>query len=161
MPDNKFPFAPKDHGDETVKITVGIATPPQTFTIHRNLICSASQFFNKAFNGDFDESHARCMKLPHESHEAFQALYHWLYTGNLFCKKFLMEPLIEEDVYWLHIYAMADNLLIHKLSLDTYSIIRNYFSKKKKKKNSPCPAYVSSRSFGVIVGCHRASKSSW
>jgi len=130
MPDNKFPFPPKDHGDETVKITVGIATPPQTFTIHRNLICSASQFFNKAFNGDFDESHARCMKLPHESHEAFQALYHWLYTGNLLCKKFLMEPLIEEDVYWLHIYAMADHLLIHKLSLDTYSIIRNYFSEK-------------------------------
>jgi hypothetical protein len=130
MSDNTFPLAPKDHGDETVKITVGIAFPPQTFTVHRNLICSASQFFDKAFNGNFNENYARCMKLPHESLEAFQALYHWLYTGNLLNKKFLMEPLIEEDVYWLHVYAMADRLLIHKLSLDTYSIIQNHFSQK-------------------------------
>jgi hypothetical protein len=131
MSDDKFPFAPKDHGDEIVKITVGITFPPQTFTIHTNLICSASQFFHKAFKGDFNESYARCMKLPHESLEAFQALYHWLYTGNLLCKKFLMEPLIEEDVYLLHVYAMADRLLIHKLSLDTYSIIQDYFSKER------------------------------
>src|SRR5271170_4272980 len=127
MSDSEFPFAPKDHGDETVKITVGIASPPQTFTIHKNLICSASQFFNKAFNGNFKKG-TRCMKLPHESPETFQALYHWLYTGNLLCKKFLMEPLIEEDVYWLHVYAMADRLLIDKLSLDTYSMIQDYFS---------------------------------
>ena len=138
MPDNEFPFAPKDHGDKTVKITVGKAIPPQTFTIHRNLICAASQFFNKAFNGDFNESHVRCMKLPHESPEAFQALYHWLYTGNLLCKKLLIEPLIEEDVYWLHVYAMADRLLIHKLSLDTYSIIQNYFSEKTLSMPSVC-----------------------
>ena len=130
MSDNKFPFAPKDHGDETVKITVGRAFPPQVFTIHRNLICSASQFFDKAFNGDFNEAYARCMKLPHENLDAFQTLYHWLYTGNFLSKESLIEPLIEEDVYLLHVYAMADRLLIHKLSLDAYSAIQAYFSKK-------------------------------
>jgi BTB/POZ domain len=130
MSGNKFPFAPKDHGDETVKITVGRGFSPQTFTIHRSLICSASQFFDRAFNGDFNETHARCMKLPHENLDAFEALYHWLYTGNFLPKKFLIEPLIEEDVYLLHVYAMADRLLIHRLSLDAYSAIQAYFSKK-------------------------------
>jgi hypothetical protein len=138
MSDNKFPFAPKDHGDETVKITVGRAFPPQVFTIHRNLICSASQFFDKAFNGDFNEAYTRCMELPHENLDAFQTLYHWLYTGNFLSKKSLVEPLIEEDVYLLHVYAMADRLLIHKLSLVAYSAIQAYFSKKTLSMPSVC-----------------------
>ena len=133
MSGNKFPFAPKDHGDETVKITVGRGFPLQTITIHRNLVCSASQFFDRAFNGDFNETHTRCMKLPPRR---LQALYHWLYTGNFLSKKFLTEPLIEEDVYLLHVYAMADRLLIHKLSLDAYSTIQAYFSKETRSMPS-------------------------
>jgi hypothetical protein len=70
------------------------------------------------------------MKLPHEDLEVFEALYHRLYTGNLLCKEFPMEPLTEEDVYCLHVYAMADHLLIRKLSLSTYSIVQDYFSKE-------------------------------
>ncbi|KAN0122059.1 hypothetical protein V8E51_000385 [Hyaloscypha variabilis] len=66
-------------GSEVVQIFVG--PEKQLFQVHKTLLCSASEFFKKAFNGDFVEAFINQMDLPEDKPEIFAMFVAWLY-GN-------------------------------------------------------------------------------
>jgi heterogeneous nuclear rnp K-like protein len=59
-------------------------TRPETkYTIHKNLLTSASPFFAAALNGTFAEGADQTVKLPEEKPEIFEWFLQWIYTGTL------------------------------------------------------------------------------
>ena len=83
-----FPLSASEHGSSVVTYTVGALTewPTRTFTVHKNLLCRASKYFDTALNGQFMERSKKKLELPHDSPEAFEVLYHWVYTGFFYSK---------------------------------------------------------------------------
>lgn len=57
--------------------------PQTTYTIHRDLLTSASPFFAAALNGTFAEGLDQVVRLPEEKPEIFEWFIWWLYTGSL------------------------------------------------------------------------------
>ncbi|KAK5172962.1 uncharacterized protein LTR77_003084 [Saxophila tyrrhenica] len=68
-------------------VIVGDATdktrPETRYTIHKDLLTSASPFFAAALNGKFTESLDQTVRLPEEKPEIFEWFLQWLYTGTL------------------------------------------------------------------------------
>lgn len=54
-----------------------------TYTIHRDLLTSASPFFAAALNGTFAEGLDQTVRLPEEKPEIFEWFMWWLYSGSL------------------------------------------------------------------------------
>lgn len=67
-------------GTEIVTIYVG--PKRKSFSIHKKLLCSRSEYFDKAFNGGFKESDGT-MYLPEDDPEAFDALVVYIYQNRL------------------------------------------------------------------------------
>lgn len=62
----------------SVEVVVG-AEEPTTFSVHEDLICKASDFFQKAMSGSWKESSTRSIRLESHDSETFQVYLHWLY----------------------------------------------------------------------------------
>lgn len=55
----------------------------QPFTLHKDILCNQSSFFQAAFNGRFAESRKRSLKLPDLNVEDFKRYIHWAYSGEV------------------------------------------------------------------------------
>lgn len=66
----------------SIEVIVG-SSSPITFSVHENLICSSSDFFNKAIQGDWKESGERLIRLREHSPDVFMIYLHWLYYHTL------------------------------------------------------------------------------
>lgn len=66
-----------------VTVTVTSNGKEDTYSIHKNLLCHHSPFFDRAFNGNFQEGVSQSMNLPEVEAEVFGLLVHWLYEHNI------------------------------------------------------------------------------
>lgn len=55
--------------------------PVRTFTVHKNLLCRTSDYFDKALNGPFLESSKMEPVLADNYQAAFEIACHWICTG--------------------------------------------------------------------------------
>ncbi|TGO64320.1 hypothetical protein BOTNAR_0089g00090 [Botryotinia narcissicola] len=76
-------------GNELVQIIVGPEL--KEFFVHKALIRSTCDFFDKAFNGRFKEGIENKMHLPEDNPEIFEIFVNWMYSGHL--KRGLREPM--------------------------------------------------------------------
>lgn len=67
--------------DSIVGVLVG--TEQRRFDVHRELVCSKSDCFAKAFQEGFREAETKIIELPEQHVETFQYFVHWLYTNKL------------------------------------------------------------------------------
>lgn len=101
---------------KTVLIEVGAQEQP--FTVHRELLCRASDYFAAALDEThrFHESVHGIVRLPDDRADAFEYLVQWLYT------KSLEHEGVDADqpAYFrlLHLYALADKLGVRALKND-------------------------------------------
>lgn len=58
---------------------VTIVASGEKFVVHKDLICYASPFFDRAFNGAFLEGKTQQMKLPDVETSLFGVFVNWLY----------------------------------------------------------------------------------
>lgn len=65
-------------GSEIVHVFVG--KDRKKFAVHKKLICSVSDFFDKAFNGGFKEARENSMNLDEDDPLTFAVFLEWLYT---------------------------------------------------------------------------------
>ncbi|EXJ87748.1 hypothetical protein A1O1_04674 [Capronia coronata CBS 617.96] len=113
-------------------VTIFVGSEQVEFAVHKNMLCAASKFFERAVQGPFMESKTQQVRLPEERPEVFAFLVDWLYIGGLD----QMYPSIirsrqqwHKDEYYLKVYRMADRLIIPGLQLLTYHRLRNTFGK--------------------------------
>jgi hypothetical protein len=101
-------------GTQTVKVIVGITQGE--FIVHKNLLCAASKFFERALNGQFAESLSQEVKLPEDDPALFECVCDWLYTGEIdWIESIALTQamcLWDQDHIWLQIYRMADRMMM-------------------------------------------------
>jgi hypothetical protein len=117
-----------------VTVEVGTGQEMQAFTIHRNLLSQASEYFDRALNGNFIESHG-LIRLPRHAPEAFELVYQWLYTGqkvrptNLISKDPSRLTKYEDSfllltgrfmIFWTHLFRLADETMIDEIKVFAY-----------------------------------------
>ena len=123
-----------DHGDEVIPIVVGPEGAQRKFTIHKNLICAASEFFQAALSSNFVEASEQKVNLPEEDPQMFQLLYNWLYSGRVakgvssYLKK---DDVCSGDMFWWKVYLMGDRLMIDSLRVLAVAMIQKIFTTKK------------------------------
>jgi hypothetical protein len=133
-----FPVLAKDHGSEMVTVTVGESSRwlSRTFTVHRNLLCSASGYFKDKIDDleakDFDEELE--IELPHDCPVAFEVVYHWLYSGNIYQRAFYMHgTTMSSGLFWLEVYMFSGRRDFVQIPDKAFQMLRQRFNGKKPK----------------------------
>ncbi|KAF7899311.1 uncharacterized protein EAF01_008524 [Botrytis porri] len=81
--------------NELVQIIVGPEL--KEFFVHKTLIRSTCDFFDKAFNGRFKEGIENKMHLPKDDPEIFEIFVNWMYSGHL--RGGLREPMLIINIW--------------------------------------------------------------
>jgi BTB/POZ domain-containing protein len=68
-------------GTELVQLVVG--SDRKILSVHKKLLCSVSEFFDKALNGRFAEASSNQMELPEDTPSIVSMFISWLYTRDL------------------------------------------------------------------------------
>ncbi|ETI25631.1 hypothetical protein G647_02405 [Cladophialophora carrionii CBS 160.54] len=121
-----------EHGNEVVRIIVG--PQQEEFTIHKNLICAASTFFQTALTGNFIEGAEQKVTLSEEDPQYLQLAYDWLYSGRVadgvttYLQK---EDVCSGDIFWWRVYHLGDRLMMDQLRVLAVAKIQNFFTIRK------------------------------
>jgi len=115
----------RDFGTEVVYIFVGLE--PKECCIHKDLICSSSPYFDKAFNGSFAEAVSSELHLEDETSETFSAFKEFLYTedGAASVDDFSTSQLID-------LYIFADKIQNDALKNMTMDYLQDNLKLTKK-----------------------------
>ena len=122
-----FPLRPIHHG--TAMTTVKVGPKQQSFVIHKNLLCSQSEYFAKALSGEFMEAQTQELVLADDSALAFRVLYTWLYSGQLLLNTLFAGSRDTRDFLWLQTYRLATMRLVSKLQEEAYYQLTGIFNK--------------------------------
>jgi len=66
-----------------VEICVGKQPHQKIFSVHQGLIAPRSEFFERAFNGNWKEAESRLVNLPEDDATIFSLYVQLLYTGKI------------------------------------------------------------------------------
>ncbi|RDL36921.1 uncharacterized protein BP5553_06273 [Venustampulla echinocandica] len=114
----------KNLGCSIVKIYVGSTNTE--FIVHQNIICSATEYFTKAFTGAFKERNGT-IHLPEECPEAFSLFVDWLYRRRilLIAKQAHLNTLVK-------LYVFSEKICLTHLSNKVMDGIRIMCGKYKE-----------------------------
>lgn len=127
--------APKvSRGIEIAKVLVG--TDEKEYTIHKDLLCKSSAFFERALDGHFSEAQTKTIRLPEDEPDIFNILVDWLYTGSCTfddkCYALLeAQRHTPVDLCWLKVYRMADRMLLPGLQYIAVARIKYTFNSNR------------------------------
>ncbi|KFY24129.1 hypothetical protein V493_05412 [Pseudogymnoascus sp. VKM F-4281 (FW-2241)] len=76
-----FPNLAQLMGDDIVTVYVG--PREKRYSVHKALLTSQSEYFEKALNGNFKEADEQTIRLPEDSPDAFELLIGWLYQNQI------------------------------------------------------------------------------
>ena len=97
-------------------ITVYVGPQRKKWTVHLDLICSLSPFFDKAIHGSFAESRSKEIDLPEDLPEVFEILVQRLYGGSLRTRLLIGVDLISGGRHCCELftkyYRLVDKLLL-------------------------------------------------
>ena len=98
-----------------VEILVG--PEEELFTIHKQLLCDISPYFEAAFEGEFKEAKEQRMRLPEDDVAPFKQFQFWLYSGKPLPPRDLMEhtTLTYKWNMLVHSYILGDKFEIPAL----------------------------------------------
>ena len=132
MSSSVFPLLSTAHGSETITVLVGNEYHARNFTIHKELLCQASKYFDGALKNGFKESSSG-LELPDDCPFAFEVLYQWLYSGHVRdYASWYTEDKIPADLLWLRLYKLADCRLVEPLVEIAYARLRSIFAIDKR-----------------------------
>lgn len=94
----------------TATILVGPQETP--FTLHTSILERGSSFFAAAFNGSFQESQTKTLKLPDIEPKYFEHIALWLYSGRLESPPFFYKDGKPTYFTLLDLYGLADRLCL-------------------------------------------------
>ena len=106
--------------DDTI-VTVIVGEKKRVFKIHKNLLCSSSEFFKATLDGKFKEAEEREINLEEEDPQTFERVVLWIYSGSLLEKNETSTTLGYADL--LKIYVFAEARCMTELQNDTIDVI--------------------------------------
>jgi hypothetical protein len=105
-----------DSFDKSTLLTVIVGKAPnqEDFSVHEGIICTRSEFFRRAMNGNWAESEERVVKLPDDDPEIFAAYINLVYTNNVATNE-TKEPkttdqLSDEHIVLAKLYVLSEKL---------------------------------------------------
>lgn len=87
-------------------MTVYVGPEKYPFHFHKGRLCEESIFFEKAFNGSFQEAITESIRLVDESVEEIKIFEEWLYTSRVNYDKESDDP----SLLLVKVYIVADKL---------------------------------------------------
>jgi len=112
-PSNIILTAHSAWGSTLVHVYVG--PEERKFSVHKKLMCSASAFFDKAFNSGFQQTNTGKIALPEDSPYVFQAFMKWLYHGKLEDLSPDNEKWILKELLELYLFDQNPSVLVFNL----------------------------------------------
>lgn len=107
--------------EDTIKVVVGPARKEQRFTIHKNLICASSKFFQAACSKRWAEGRAKEVHLDEVKTETFRAYIVWVYAGNITANKSKQsdpeEAALDEFAETVDLYLLGEYLATPRCGL--------------------------------------------
>ncbi|OAF56647.1 hypothetical protein VC83_07193 [Pseudogymnoascus destructans] len=64
-------------------VTVYVGPREKRYSVHKALLTSQSEYFERALNGKFKEADEQTIRLPEDSPDAFDLLIGWLYQNQI------------------------------------------------------------------------------
>jgi hypothetical protein len=102
MPDKmSFPLPVILHGTDITTLNIGSGENARTFAMHKELLCTASPFFDAALKSQFKESSKNTLTMADVCPMAFAVLYTYLYSGQVKGASFYTHDMIPDDLFWL------------------------------------------------------------
>jgi hypothetical protein len=95
-------------------VTVFVGAKEKKYVLHKMLVCREAPYFDKAFNGSFEEASSQHCSLPHDMPSAFE-----LFVSYIYANRFPDDVLAVTGVLPVHgpimaFYVLADKLLMSK-----------------------------------------------
>ncbi|KAJ9613105.1 hypothetical protein H2200_003046 [Cladophialophora chaetospira] len=117
-------------GTDTVKVLVGPSTRPYEVVIHKNLLCTASQFFSAALEGHSVEAHEQEVRFSEDDPRIFKALHDWLYDKlpGTSAPRWFRKRKDAWHMYWFNAFCLADRLSIPNFQIFTWHQIKEIFN---------------------------------
>lgn len=135
---SKFPTFSFSHDKEMAEVKVGKGSLQQTFHVHKQLLSRASEYFDRALNGNFKES-VGLLILEHHCPIAFEAICWWADGGQTVdAKHFESYKEIgkyyyqlrdnSQQLFYLRLLKLADETMIPDLRVHAYeSLTKTFF----------------------------------
>ncbi|KAE9376554.1 hypothetical protein N431DRAFT_288501, partial [Stipitochalara longipes BDJ] len=101
-----------------VTILVGDDSELRPFTLHKDILCKDSPFFDRAFNGNFKEGETQTMILEDIEPSIFGLFLCWLYSGDIAQRKVgekEEETLNQTPVQLAKLWILAERFMMPKL----------------------------------------------
>jgi hypothetical protein len=102
-------------GHEIVILVVG--AEKKLFTLHKKLLCDRSEYFSKAFGGQFKEAIEGRMELPNDTPAAIDCLVTWLYWDKMPTAPSFYGDAVEKSYNYCKTVLYAAYILAEKLCL--------------------------------------------
>ena len=123
----KFNDSASKIGTTLVKLIVG--TEEEVLFADKTMLCSASAFFDRAFNGGFMEQ-CNEMRLPEETSLTMQLVLSWIYGRNIYYADGRMigpAELSQGDILeFFRLFNVADKMLMLPLKQHVCVVIRQW-----------------------------------
>ena len=105
-------------------ITILVGPSKASYTLHKDLLCAHSPFFERCLSSGFLERQKDQVELPEDSPEVFEHLIDWVYRRDV------VEPTDQPSLQLaIHTYVFADKLCMPAFKNDVVTKIRAYHEK--------------------------------
>jgi hypothetical protein len=136
----QFPMPADQHGNDIITLIIGTGESARTYSVHKELLCSASEYFRAALGTGFKEAADKTLTMQDECPIAFAVIYGFLYTGEVRHASFYTRNQVTDQVLWLRTVKLADKIFIHALIVIAYNRLRELFAWDKRL--IPEPAFI-------------------
>ncbi|CZR66762.1 uncharacterized protein PAC_16663 [Phialocephala subalpina] len=117
---------------DVVNITIGTGDLQKSFNVHKTPLCKKIPYFDKMFNGSFEEASTQRATFPEDHLVPFMLLIGWVYTKTIEIPKSLECDGSEEDpaphptTHLLRLFVLAEKLMVPKLADATIDLLSKY-----------------------------------
>ena len=132
-------------GRTTVQIFVGqLGVDSLEFSVHKELLCRASPYFNRIFNGK--NKFVRSVVLSGHDSRSFDVFLTWLYHGQ---SKSSMPPYGDQQFGWCvpAVYSLAEKLEMPRMKDNVLGHYIDYLQQRNKGPTLPSIAEAYVRTF--------------
>ena len=125
-----------NYGETIVKVLVGSGDNQKIFSVHKNLLCAASEYLESDLNCrsylGSQEMTLTLEYLENTDHCTFEVIQRWIYSGTVDnASSYAGGDDLYEDQFWLDVYLLADYLEVRAIQVIAFERFETVFPCEK------------------------------